>query len=278
MIMTRRLTLIIGDPVEHSLSPLIHNAGYEALSLPYTMQRAKVSLEHLQNFFAGARALQVTGMAITMPLKVAALSLVDEVDDCGRKIGAINTVYRDTRGMLIGTNTDWIGIEAPLAKKGDLSRLKVAIIGAGGAALAALYACSRAGAKITIFNRTEEKAREICNQWGAECAGLHEIHRLAQFDVVINATPLGMTHLESTTSTSLFSGVQFSPSQVLFETIYTPRETPLVVRGEECGSIIISGDQMFAEQAIAQFGLHTGQPAPREVIIATLRKKLGLSV
>ena len=276
MTSTRRLTLIIGDPVKHSLSPLIHNAGYEALSLPYTMQRAKVSLKQLRNFFAGARALQIAGMAITMPLKVEALSLVDEVDDCGRKIGAINTVYRDDRGMLIGTNTDWIGITAPLAKKRDLFGQKVAIIGAGGAALAALYACSRAGAEITIFNRTEDRARDICNQWGAAYSGLDEIHRLSQYDIIINATPLGMTHLESSPFTSLFSEVEFSPSHILFETIYSPRETPLVVRGEACGSTIISGDQMFAEQAIAQFALHTGQPAPRDVMIAALKGELGL--
>jgi shikimate dehydrogenase len=273
----RYLTLIIGDPVDHSLSPLIHNAGYASLSLPYTMQRAKVSLDQLRNFFAGARAFQVAGMAITMPLKVDALSLVDEVDDCGTQIGAINTVYRSGNGTLVGTNTDWIGIAAPLAARGDLSGQNVAIIGAGGAALAALFACNRAGAAVTIFNRSEERAREICARWGATYAGLYEIRQLSRYDVVINATPLGMTHLESSPSPALFSDVEFSRSQILFETIYSPRDTPLVVRGEACGSTVITGDEMFAEQAIAQFTLHTGHPAPREIMVATLRKQLGLS-
>lgn len=275
------LTLIIGDPVEHSLSPLIHNAGYAALSLPFTMQRAKVSLEQLPHFFSGARLLQVTGMAITMPLKVEALSLVDEVDECGTQIGAINTVYRGGTGALIGTNTDWIGIAAPLAAKGDISGQRVAIIGAGGAALAALFACTRARATVTVFNRSETKARKMCALWGATYAGLNEVHQLSQYDVVINATPLGMALPDSPSSAashSLFSGVTFGSSQVLFETIYSPRETPLVIRGEACGSTVITGDEMFAEQAIAQFALHTGQPAPREVMVSTLRKELGLAV
>ena len=268
------LTLIIGDPVEHSLSPSIHNAGYDALGLPFHMQKARVNAQQLTNFFGGVRAMRIAGLAITMPLKILAIPFVDRIDKAGEKIGAINTVYRGADGALLGSNTDWIGIANPLKAKVSLPGLRVAIVGAGGAALAALFACSEASARITLFNRSEEKARHLCSFWGVNFEPLSNISLLSDYDVVINATPVGMTHIDSESQNDLYSHLTFKREQILFETIYSPLHTAFILRGREFGATTITGDEMFVEQAIAQFALHTGTPAPRDTLTSALRSNL----
>ncbi len=264
------LCLIIGDPVSHSLSPAMHNAAYAVVGLPFVMAGAHVQTEALPDAIQGIRALKIRGLAVTMPHKVAIMELLDEVDPIASTIGAVNTVVNHN-GKLTGYNTDWLGILRPLEKYTSLQGKKVALLGAGGAAQAALYACTTKGASVTIFNRSLERAESIAERFGASVRPLEKAEELSAFDIIINTTAVGMA-----------PDVEASPApesvltkdQIVFETIYAPVTTKLVEMSKRVGAKTILGLAMFLEQGTAQFHLHTGVKAPREEMEKILRNSL----
>ena len=258
--------MVIGDPINHSLSPRMHNAGYSARGLPYVMTAARVSTLALPDAIRGMRALNIRGLAVTMPHKVSLLTALDVVDPTAQAIGAINTVV-NVDGVLTGYNTDWLGIQRPLEKRLSLSGCRVAIIGAGGAAQAALYACTMQGAAVTVFNRTLEKARALAHPLGAQAAPLSNETDVGEYEVIINTTPVGMAH---NTDHSPIDTSQLSKQHTVFETIYTPRHTRLAQDARERGCEVILGIEMFVEQGAAQFELHTGVTAPKDVMRSAL--------
>lgn len=260
------LCLVIGDPVLHSLSPRIHNAGYGSLGLDFIMTASQVHGSNLANAIRGVRALSIQGLSVTMPHKVAICSLLDEMDQVAQTIGAVNTVV-NTNGYLKGYNTDWLGILRPLKKRLSLHKKRVVILGAGGAAQAAAYACSNAGSQVTILNRTASKAQRLAGTYNASFGELASTLDLKDFEVVINTTALGMGVLEGQ---SPLEAHQLARHQLVFETIYAPRETALVRQALSEGCPVIYGDEMFLEQALAQFELHTKHAAPRAVMQAIL--------
>jgi shikimate dehydrogenase len=197
-----------------------------------------------------------------MPHKVALLELVDSVDETASAIGAINTVV-NSHGNLIGYNTDWLGILRPLERATSVVGKRVAILGAGGAAQAALYACQRAGAAATIFNRTFETARTLANNFRCEARSLSEWEALKDFDIIINTTSLGMA---DSLDQSPIPSEALRAHHIVFETIYTPARTTLLKNAQAVEAKIIRGSEMFLEQGVAQFELHTGVKAPREVM------------
>jgi shikimate dehydrogenase len=255
-------TLIIGAPVRHSLSPTMHNGAYAALRLPFVMAAAEVQPEHLPAAIQGVRALGVRGLAVTMPHKVEIIPLLDRLDQTAAAIGAVNTVVQ-RNGELIGYNTDWLGILNPLSQRCTLSGLRVALLGAGGAALAALYACTSAGATVTIFNRSYAKAATLAARWGCSARPLETLEEVRGYDIIINTTAVGMgelAHSSPVPAQLLHSG------QIIFETIYAPRTTQLVRAAQERGATTITGIEMFIEQGRAQFELHTGVLPAREIL------------
>jgi len=256
------LCLIIGDPVAHSLTPLMHNAAYQALGIPFCMAPARVSEQALASAVAGIRALEVRGLAVTMPHKVAICALLDELDSTAEKIGAVNTVVNNG-GRLIGYNTDWLGVLRPLTRRKDISGARVAVVGAGGAAQAAVYACTQSGAVVTVLNRTASKAAQLAESYGASWKQLTPDLDLSSCDVIINTTPVGMGALSAH---SPLSRNQISGHQIIFETIYAPRETFLIKHARSANCTVITGDEMFVEQGAAQFELHTGHPAPLQIM------------
>jgi len=256
------LCLIIGNPIAHSLTPRMHNAAYQALGIPYCMAPARVTEEALVSAIAGARALEVRGLAVTMPHKVTICPLLDELDPTAKNVGAVNTVVNDG-GRLIGYNTDWLGVLRPLSKRRDMSGATVAVLGAGGAAQAAVYACSQSGATVTVLNRTANRAAQLAETYKASWAQLTPEVDLGSFDIIINATPVGMGSLSGC---SPLSRGQISSRQIIFETIYAPRETALVQHARAANCTVITGIEMFVQQGAAQFELHTGHPAPYEVM------------
>ena len=273
-------TLVIGDPIDHSLSPTLHNAAYQRLQIPLIMERRRVSEVELAPLLGemrsgGAHPEKLVGLAITMPLKIAVTRLVDTMEDAAAKIGAVNTVYLTTNGQLVGANTDWLGIKRPLEAKRSLAGARVGIVGAGGASLAALYTCSTGGASITVFNRSRARAESICNNWGALLQPLDALASAVEnLDIIINTTPVGMGASTTKDEPTLFDSLPVSSHHLIFETIYSPLHTPLVRRAEEMGATAIRGDEMFLEQALAQFELHTGSTAPRETMKAALLSAL----
>lgn len=265
------LCLIIGDPVGHSLSPAMHNAAYAAAELAFIMGGAHVSADALPDAIQGMRALRIRGLAVTMPHKVAIMNLLDEVDPIAATIGAVNTVVNDN-GKLIGFNTDWLGILRPLEKRATLRGKKVALLGAGGAAQAALYACTSQGASVTIFNRSLDKGAAIAERFNASVLPLEKAEELTTFDIIINTTSVGMA---PDVEASPVPESALTKDQIVFETIYAPVRTKLLQMSDRIGAETIPGFDMFLEQGLAQFNLHTGVKAPREEMEKILRSSLG---
>lgn len=265
------LCLIIGDPVSHSLSPSMHNAAYASAGLHFVMAGAHVQADGLSDALKGMRALGIKGLAVTMPHKVAILPLLDVVDPIARTIGAVNTVVNDN-GVLTGFNTDWLGILRPLERTIDLAGRTVALLGAGGAAQAALYACTSGGASVTIFNRSIEKASAIAEKFGCAVRPLDTTNDLSTFDIIINTTSVGMSpNLDQ----SPIPESAICKHHIVFETIYAPNITKLLKVSQRVGARTITGLDMFLEQGLAQFQLHTGVKAPRDEMEKILRSALG---
>lgn len=264
------LCLIIGDPVSHSLSPAMHNAAYAAVDIPFVMAAGHVKAENLKDAIRGMSALNIKGLAVTMPHKVSIVELLDEVDPVAQKIGAVNTVINKD-GHLIGHNTDWLGILRPLERETSLQGKSVAILGAGGAAQAAIYACMSAGATVTIFNRSVEKAKALTAAFGPPVLPLDDARDLSAYDIIINTTSVGMgaSHGESP-----IPGSSITKRHIVFETIYAPATTKLLELSQAVGARTIPGSAMFLEQGIAQFELHTGVKAPKAEMERILRASL----
>lgn len=257
-----KLCMVIGDPIEHSLSPQIHNAGYRASNLNFIFEKRQVKKEELADFVAEIRKNTIRGISITLPHKIAIMQYLDELDDSARKIGAVNTIVNDD-GKLTGYNTDWLGITGPLGQRITLSGKTVAIIGASGAARAAAYGVTSQGATIEIYNRTVKKAETLANEFGGKEFPLEAIEHVKHADIIINTTPIGMAPYTFETP---LPKKYITKQHIVFDVIYTPRETRLLKEAKEKGAAIIHGTEMFLEQAIAQFELYTGHNAPIEAM------------
>lgn len=264
------LCLIIGDPVSHSLSPAMHNAAYASARLNYVMAAAHVKAEGLADAIRGVKALGVRGLAVTMPHKVTIMPLLDALVPTAEAIGAVNTVVLEN-GVLTGFNTDWLGILRPLEQLTPLRGKKVAILGAGGAAQAAIHACASQGAGVTIFNRTVDRAQSLADRFGVVIRPLEDAFDLSTFDVIINTTAVGMA---PDLDQSPIPESALRSHHIVFETIYSPVKTKLIQLSEKIGAHTITGLEMFLEQGAAQFQLHTGVKAPREEMEKILRTTL----
>ena len=254
------LCLVIGDPISHSLSPAMHNAGYAAARLSFMMAAARVTPDALREAVAGMRAFGIRGLAVTMPHKNAIIPLLDSVDPIAQEIGAVNTVVQE-QGQLIGYNTDWLGILKPIERHTTLKRKKVAIIGAGGAAQAAVFAALRGGASATIFNRTTDRGASVAERFGCASKSFDALSEVIDHDIIINTTSVGMTPHEGESPLPLDA---LRAHHLIFETIYAPETTELLRLGASVGATVIKGKEMFLEQGTAQFELHTGVSAPAE--------------
>lgn len=270
-----KICLIIGDPVEHSLSPQMHNAGYAALSIDdkFVFAASRVKIENLKEFIAGVRAMGIRGVSCTIPHKIDIMPYLDEIDPIAKTIGAVNTIVNDN-GLLKGYNTDWQGIIEPLKKIIDLQNKKVALLGAGGAARAAVYALTKAGAQVVIFNRTAAKAQALAKEFRCETQELADIGEIKNADIIINATPVGLYPKINTTP---LAKKFITKKQIIFDTVYTPYETRLLKEAKQQGAKVIHGAEMLLEQAAAQFALYTNRPAPvgamRKILLQNLRPK-----
>lgn len=256
-----KICMVIGDPVDHSLSPLIHNAGYQALGIDdqFVYVASRVKIEHLSNFIKGIRTMQIRGISVTNPHKIATLSLLDEVDSTAQKIGAVNTIINED-GKLKGYNTDWLGITAPLEKKTSLKNKTVAVLGAGGAARAAIFGLLQKGSQVIIFNRTQENAESLAREFGCDFLSFNDLKKIKTMDIIFNTIP------------SDLNKEFISDNQIVFDAIYSPLETKLLKDAATKGATVIHGTEMLLQQAVAQFKLYTGLNAPENIMRDTLLK------
>lgn len=249
-----RIYGVAGDPVGHSLSPVIMNAALrrENVNGVYLPLHAKT----LKDLIHCVREIPLHGLSITMPYKQAILPFLDNTDAHTSKIGACNTVVRGQDGKLYGFNTDVAGILRPLEQRISIEKAKVLVLGAGGAARAAVFGLKERGAEVWVLNRTSIKAQKLARQAKAHAIKRADLRKVA-FDVMINATPVGMGN----TSECLLKDAEIQ-ARVVFDMVYDPVETRLLKVARGKGIAVIPGVEMFVQQAARQFEIWTGKPAP----------------
>jgi shikimate dehydrogenase len=269
-IVNTRICCLIGDPVEHSLSPLIHNAAYKALGLNYAYITLRTS--DVGRAIETIRTNGIRGVSVTTPYKVSALKHLDHIDPHAQKIGAVNTIVNDN-GQLTGYNTDGEGAIKALEEVTDLSGKKVVLVGSGGAALAIAAALKEKKVNLTILNRTETKAKELAKRVGAEDAGsLDKTSLVAKADILINATTVGMS---PNTGETIVPKEFLHSRLTIFDVVYNPKETLLVREAKAKGCTIVYGYKMLLYQAAQQFKLFTNRLAPLRMMESVLVKALG---
>jgi len=250
---------VIGDPVGHSLSPLLHNTGYiaakkDAVFLPFLVEDLKDFLKALPEF-------GVRGFAVTLPHKQKIFACLDDVEPLAEKIGAVNTVTVGTNGKLYGKNTDYLGVLHSLEKKLHLRGSRVVIYGAGGSARAAAFAVKLAGAQVFICARRREAARALAKAVDGEAIQRSAL-RTQKFDALLNATPIGM-HPHEKVSPLAKSELNCS---LVMDLIYRPMRTKLLSLAASRRIACVSGVEMFLAQGFAQWEHWMGSRAPESIM------------
>ena len=272
---------VIGDPVEHSMSPLMHNAAFRKLGLDYIYVPFRVKKEDLKETVESLRTLYVRGFNVTIPHKVAIIPFLDRLDSVAEKIGAVNTVVNDG-GVLIGYNTDAAGFLKATKEKGVETKGKnIIVLGAGGAARAISFILAQEGANLIIINRTIGKAREQAvkiSQIFQREVGTLPLDRenlkkaLEKANILINATSVGMSPNANET---LVDSELIKPSLVVFDIVYNPFKTRLLREAERAGAQTISGVEMLVWQGASAFEKWTGVEAPVKLMREEVVKDVG---
>jgi len=265
-----KMCIIIGDPVEHSLSPAMHNAAYKKLGIDdeFVFTACRVSVEKISTVVEAMRVMGIRGLTCTIPHKVEIMKYLDKIDEKAKKIGAVNTVVNDN-GKLIGYNTDWLGIITPLEKMMKPKGRSIAIIGAGGAARAAVFGCLEKKAQVKIFNRTVKKGKKLASEFECDAGSLDEIREVKEYDVIINTTSLGMGDKKN--QSPVFKKY-LNKNQIIFDAVYTPRKTKLIKDALSVGARVIYGYEMLLYQGLAQFELYTERVAQEDAMREVLEK------
>ncbi len=270
-----RLVALLGDPVSHSLSPRMHAAAFRARGLPWVYVAFRVRPGDLGTAVAGLRALGFAGANVTLPHKVAVCQLADELDVSARRCGAANTLVF-SEGRVVAFNTDVAGVRRALDEEGVAPRgLRVAILGAGGAARAACVALGEAGAGVvTVVARRPAAGEALCARMRDdfprtrfevrpfEDAALRKALREA--DLVVNATPVGMYPKEE--ESPVREATWLRPGQVVFDMVYNPPTTRLLRLAQQAGARTVGGLSMLVHQGAESFELWTGSPAPTDAM------------
>ena len=273
---------IIGDPIEHTMSPVMHNAAFKNKGVDYVYLAFRVKKEELGQAIGGMRALNIKGLSITIPHKVAVIQFLDELDTLADKIGAINTIV-NSNGVLKGYNTDATGFLQALLERGiEPKGKRVVILGAGGASRAISFILAERGSSLVILNRTWDKAKvcadRISEIFQSEVTAL-KLNRenlataLSQADILVNTTSVGMNpNINETPVTSNL----LKPGLIVFDIVYNPIKTRLQREAEVAGATVISGLDMLVWQGALAFEKWTGLKAPvelmREEVIKVLQR------
>jgi 3-dehydroquinate dehydratase/shikimate dehydrogenase len=265
---------VIGDPIAHSLSPLLHNAAFHArrvnaVYLPFLVQ-------DLRDFLAAIAPLGIRGFSVTLPHKERILRHLDDCDPLAAAIGAVNTVVVRNRGKLYGYNTDYVGVLRALERRIPIRGSRVLIFGAGGAARAVAFALQSGGASVAVCARRPEQARKLARAVQGEVVPRAALKR-EFFGAIVNATPVGMSPHEND---SPLDSRELN-CRLVFDLIYRPRETKLLKLAARRGIETVSGVEMFLAQGIAQWEIWMGERAPekpmRAAVLQALRREGALS-
>ncbi len=272
---------VVGHPVAHSLGPLVHNRGFDAVGMdavyiPLPVAPGWESFKASLLQLIEQPGLDFGGCSVTLPHKEHLFRFVQEaggvVDDASRRIGAANTLAVLKDGSLACANTDADAAVRSLALgmgklPAELSGARVAVFGAGGVARAVTCGLLKVGAKVVIFNRTKSRAEAIRNDFEADgdvsVGGEFDAAAVSEFDAIINGTSVGMVGGDAADQSILPRSVRLHDSITVMDTVYTPRMTPLLIKAQSDGARIVDGSAMFIAQAEAQFAIWTGMTAPQ---------------
>jgi 3-dehydroquinate dehydratase/shikimate dehydrogenase len=261
---------VVGNPIKHSLSPIMLNTAFrrETVNAVFlALQTGKLS-----DLLTLVREVPISGMAVTMPFKEEILGHLEKTDPLSEKVGACNTVVRSQDGKLYGFNTDVAAVVRPLERRLQLKGAKVLVMGAGGAARAAVFGLKDKGAEVFVMNRTPDAGQKLARQAKAKTFK-RELLAKTNFDVIINATPSGMHGVKPH---SILEPKEIN-ARIVFDLVYNPIDTPLIRMAREKGIPVITGVEMFVHQGARQFEIWTGKPAPEEemlrVVVHALRQQ-----
>jgi shikimate dehydrogenase len=255
-----QLCAVILHPAGHTRSPAMHNAAFRALGLDAIYVAFDVTPAGLSDALAGARALGIRQLAVSLPHKQAVIPLLDEVDDTARRIGAVNTVTRQ-EDRLVGANTDWIGAVRALERATPLAGRNVVVLGAGGTARAVVFGALERRARVAVLNRSASRAEALAKALGAHGAGaLSDLSGLP-CDVLVNATSVGLRSPDSPVPAEAIP-----PRAVVMDVVYDPPRTRLLQDASARGARVVEGRWMLVYQAAEQLRIWSGREAPVEVM------------
>jgi shikimate dehydrogenase len=267
-----RVAGVIGDPVRHSLSPVLHNAAYDALGLDWAYAAFEVPLGATDDALAAARALGLVGLSVTMPHKAAAAAACDELSQQAKELESVNTVTVAPGGRLIGDSTDGEGFVRSVEQAGfSLSGARVLVLGAGGAARAVVLALGLIGAKVVVSaRRPEEAARTAALANGTSVAWDERNEVIADSGFLVNATPIGMGSDDSPLALDAIES-----RHVVADLVYHPLDTALLRGARTKGARIVDGLGMLVHQAALQVERWSGKEAPVDAMRAAAERALG---
>ncbi len=289
-----KLLGIIGDPVEHSLSPVMHNAAIASLGLDYIYIPFPVKPKDLSTALAGFSAINLVGFSITIPHKQEIIPLLTEISDDAANIGAVNTVWRTASGWK-GTNTDVEGFVAPLtamsktmskAISRDWAKMTPVVLGNGGAARAVIAGLTNLGCpEIHVVGRNRDRLAQFYQSWShaAKITSLLKIHHwdnlsslIPAADLLVNTTPVGMSPQVDASPVEEHLMQKLKPQAIAYDLIYTPNPTRFLQLAQVQGATVIDGLEMLVQQGVAALKIWLQQPVSVEVMRNSLKEYLGL--
>jgi len=258
---------LFGNPVGHSLSPLMHNAVFEKMNIG--ARYMAILAENARDILTEIKKSNIHGASITIPHKTAIMEYLDEISSSSVRIGAVNTITH-SNGKLKGDNTDWTGLTLALKESTGIRGKTFAILGAGGAARAAIFGILEEGGTPIVLNRTTIKGKEVAKEFGCEFYSLTEIGKI-KGDCLINTTPVGMfpDMEKSPVSRDVLQNFRW-----VMDIIYNPLKTKLLKDAEEAGCRAISGLSMFVHQGAEQIKIWTGLQPPIDFMKKIVMEKL----
>jgi shikimate dehydrogenase len=259
---------VIGNPVHHSLSPMIHNGAFRRLG--WNAVYLAFEVKNVEEALRGIRGLGVRGVSVTIPFKTEVLPFLDKIEGLAKKVGAVNTIA-NRRGRLIGYNTDCKGALEALEEKMDLRGKRVVLLGAGGAARAIGFGLKERGVPLIVVNRSKERGRALSKELGCDYLAMSSLARMkeggVEADIMINATSLGMYPRDGETP---LPKELLKKGMMVMDIVYEPLQTRLLREAKKKGCVTVDGLEMLIRQGVAQFEIWTG----RRLEIGKIRKDL----
>ena len=263
---------VIGNPVQHSLSPVIHNGAFKRLG--WNADYLAFEVKNVEEAVRGIRGLGVRGVSVTIPFKTQVVPLLDKIEGLAKKIGAVNTIV-NRRGRLIGYNTDCDGAIEALEEKMDLRGKRVVLLGAGGAARGIGFGLRERGYPLTVVTRSKERGQALSKDLGCDYLPVSSLVRMKagefEADVIINATSLGMYPRDGETP---IPKELLKEGMMVMDIVYQPLQTKLLREAKEKGCVTVDGLETLIRQGMAQFEIWTGRTLEIEQVKKDLRRAL----